>query len=533
MEQSSKKIGSKKHVLMIVALVVLVIGVLAAIAGTVFSSRADSAVIVIGDESNREVAKMLKDAMGSVRIVSDTKETNATTEILIGNTNRELSVKDSKGLREDDGWIRCYEDAIVIQGGTAEKLKSVANYFAENYVPSWQNGEGFPTDSDGNYYEFGKAALSRLAFDDTEIYEYSIVTKDGANTEDALLLQKSIKTASSYELPIISGEDLKEGQKAIIFGSSAVREAASKCEGLKEQEYLIQATKDSVYLCAWEDTREYIATYMFIGETMGYEIEQNEVENPLVENYEYNFKFTTKFDGTSGYEAMLTRVVHYPAQGEKGQWNVPQGACTDGEFIYIVMEDHVMTSYTCVIMKVDPKTWEVVEVSEPLPVDHGNSITYLLDQKQFLIANCQPDSTLISFVDAETLTYIRTQKMPFNASAYVWNQSRRNFAAMGQAKTMLILDENLNAMESYMGMASNYTMQGYTANDDYIFPITNAANQIHVCDWEGHWLDSVKIDVTTEMEYLIPMADGELYYTTFLRSGVDVCATIFYKTIYE
>lgn len=520
---------SKKRIVLIGALIVLVVGVLA----FVYRMFGADTVIVIGDESDRAAAEVIKDAMGGVRIVKDTSSTNADTEILVGNTNRELSVKDSAGIREGDAWIRCYEGAVVIQGSNSEKLQKAAEHFVENYVPGWENGEGFPTDSDGNYYLFGKSTIQRLAFDESEIYEYSIVTKDGKTTEEAKLLQDSIKKATSYELPIVSKADLKDGQKAIIYGSSAARDAATKCKELDTKQYLIEATEDAVYLCAYDEAREYIVNYMFIGETMGYQINANTVAESNVEYFDYRFKFTTQKDDAIGHMAMTTEVASYPPQGEKKHFNVSQGACTDGTYLYNVMEDQVLASLHCVIMKIDPKTWEVVEVSDPLPIDHGNSITYLPQTKQFMISNCKPDGTLVSYVDAETLTYLRTVQMPYPSSSYFYNEELNQYVAYGQNKTILILDENLKVLESYNGVASSFTTQGYACDAEYIYPINNATNQIQLVDWEGHWLDSIKIDVSTELEYIVPMPDGELYYTTFFNQGVDINATIFYKTIYD
>lgn len=521
------KKGIKK--IFLVALIA-VIGVFVASCG----NDEHSAVIVIGNDENQDLAKNIQKAMGnSVKIVKDSEDTTAGTEILIGETNREESLVSGKGIREEDGWIRFYDGRIVIQGGSTGKLESMVTYFVENYVPEWKEGDDFPVDSDDNYYTYGNYALKALSFDDTEIYEYSIVTKDGQETEEALLIQQHIEAMSTYKLPIISSSDLKEGQKAIVFGSSAARRAEAKCQELEKDEFLIEADEDSLYLCAWSTEKEDILAYMFLGETIGCQLYDDTTEEAVVAYVDYQFKFTTAFDGSGKFNAMCTQVVHYPVQEE---FNVKQGGCTDGTYIYIVMQDQIKKSGNCIIIKIDPANWEVVDVSAPLPLEHGNSITYVPDSNRFLVANLEPDSTRVSWVNAETLEFIKSENLPYTAGSLSWNQARKQFAVSGSNKIMLITDENLNVVESYYGLASNYTNQGYTVDDEYIYIVSNSNNAIHVCDWEGHWIETISIPVGTEYEMETIIALGNIYYTTYVVNqeyGADIYATIFYRRLYE
>lgn len=522
----------KKGRILFGALIVIAILLIGVLLGIKFIGNGHSVAIVIGEEENRDLAEKLREAMGtSVSIVTDSKETKAATEILIGQTNREQSVTASQGLREGDSWIRFYDGYIVIQGSTSEKLESVTDYFTENFVPAWKEGETFPTDSDSNYLDFGEYALQSLVFDDTEIYEYSIVTKGGEETEEALLVQQHIEAMSAYKLPIISSTDLKEGQKAIIFGSSAARKAEEKCNELGEKEFLIEADGDSLYLCAWNAENEYILSYMFLGETLGCQLYTDELDESVLSFEDYKFKFTTAYDGSGKFTSMCTKVAHYPVQNE---FNILQGGCTDGEYIYLVMQDQTNYSGNCVILKVDPSNWEVLQISDPLPLDHGNSITYLPDSNELLVANLDPDPMLVSWVNASTLKYIKTEKISYSVSSLAWSQARQQFAGAGSSKVMLMIDKNLDIVKSFNGLASNYTNQGYVVDDDYVYIVSNSGNAIHVCDWEGHWIETIDITVESrfEMESLISFGT-DMHYTTFINSGADIYSTIFYQRLYK
>lgn len=495
---------------------------------------AHSAVIVIGEDANQDLAKQLQKAMGnSVKIVTDTEDTKAATEILLGETNREESLAGSRGIREEDGWVRFYEGSVVIQGGSKDKLEHMVQYFIENYVPIWKEGDYFSTEYNDNYYAYGKYALKALRFNDTDIYEYSIVTKNGEETADALLIQQHIEATSSYKLPIISSKDLEEGQKAIIFGSSDARNVKEKCVQLNEDEFLIEEEDGSLYLCAWSEEKENILAYMFLGETVGCQLYDDTVKESVVAYEDYRFKFTTSYDGSGKFNAMCTRVVHYPIQDE---FNVKQGGCTDGTYIYIVMQDQIKNSGNCVIMKLDPSNWEVVDISEPLPLEHGNSITYVPELNRFLVANLEPDNTRVSWVDAKTLKFIKSENLPYTASSLSWSQVRKQFAVSSSNKIMLITDKDLNVKESYYGLASNYTNQGYAVDDEYIYIVSNSNNAIHVCDWEGHWIETISIPVGSEFEMETIIALGDMYYTTYVLNqdyGTDIYATIFYRRLYQ
>lgn len=492
-------------------------------------SAKQTVTIVIGNEDNREVAELLQDKMGaSVKIIDDDKESSSNTEILIGETSREKSKICSAGMREGDCWVRFYEGSIVIQGSTDDLLQKAVNYFIENHIEAWKNGDAFPTSATENYISGGNYSMWSVTFDQTNIFEYSIVTKDGTETEEALLLQEHIEAMSAYKLPIISSLDLKEGQKAIIFGSSEARKTSEKCETLEEKEFLIEVEEDSLYLCAWDESEERIVSYMFLGGTLSCDLYANKPESVTQVFEDYKFKFTTAFDGSGKFKAMCTTIAHFPVQEE---FNILQGACTDGNYIYLVMEDRTYDSGTCAIVKVDPETWEVVQVSEALPLDHGNGITYLPDTNQLLVANCSPDPTLLSWVDAETLEFVKSEKMPYTVYSISWNQEKQQFAGYGMNKVMLMIDKDMNVTKSYNGLASTYTVQGYETSDDYVYIVSAFTNAIHVCDWEGHWIETIEIPVATEMQAMIEV--NGLQYTCFMNPGADIDVTIFYRTLYQ
>ena len=516
----------RKRVLFLAGLLIMAVLACAACGGS-GGKENNKVAVVIGDEADRGAAEQIKNALGDdVELVTDEEETGAAVEILVGTTNRERSQTLAKGIREKDCWVRFGEDSIVIQGGTQEKLTEAVQWFVENAAPGYEESGVLPSTSDSDYLGYGIYSMQSLTIDGSGIYEYSIVTKDGQETEAALFLQQHIAGMSDYTLPIIAPSALADGQKAIILGSSGARDAADKVGGLDQKEYLAEAEGDSLYLCAWDETKENIVVSMFLGETLGCQFVSDTPSKANMALENYSFKFTTAFDGSDKFRSMTSPVTRLEAINE---FNVLQGGCTDGTYAYYILQDQKLASGNCIIVKMDVNTWETLAVSDPLPLDHGNGITYVPSRKQFLVANCDPDPTKVTWVDAETLTVVSQKTLPYSVYALSYNESRNMYAGYGLSKVMMMIDEGLNVTESYNGLASSYTTQGYDVDDDYVYIVSCTSNYIHVCDWEGHWIQTIPIKINTEMENMISFDD--LHYTSFLNAGADICMTIFYRII--
>ncbi len=516
----------RKHILFLLGILTMMILACTACGGE-DGKESGRVAVVIGEETDRAAAERIMQALGdNAVLLTDEEESNAKTEILVGATNRKRSKTLAKGIREKDCWVRFGQENVVIQGGTQEKLMEAAQWFVEHAVSEYLEKGAFPETSESDYLGYGIYSMQSLTIDGSGIYEYSIVTKDGKETADALFLQQHIAGMSSYTLPIIGSEALEDGQKAIIFGSSGARDSAAKTGSLSRKEFLVEADGDSLYLCAWEEADEYLVVRMFLGESLGCQFISDTPSQANMTLDEYSFKFTTAFDGSDKFRAMTSPVARLECINE---FNVLQGGCTDGTYAYYIMQDQKINSGNCLIVKMDVNTWEILQVSDPLPLDHGNGITYVPSKNQFLVSNCDPDPTLVTWVDAETLKVVSTVKLPYSTYSLAYNASRNTYAAYGLSKVMLMVDDKLNVTKSYNGLASSYTTQGYDVDDDYVYIVSCTSNYIHVCDWEGHWIQTIPIKVNTEMENMISF--GDLHYTSFLNAGADICMTIFYRNI--
>lgn len=212
-----------------------------------------------------------------------------------------------------------------------------------------------------------------------------------------------------------------------------------------------------------------------------------------------------------------------------GDFKVAQGSCTDGKYIYIVLENqntggagYKKESHYCKIVKLDAQTFKKVKVSEPLLLDHGNDCTYNADTNEIVVVHNAPNKAYLSFVDADTLELKRTDKNDFIIMyAVAYNKQSKRYA-MGIAETYsyAVYTQYPKKPKKYVGYNTGYTKQGMDCDDKYVYFVLYNKNVIVVQDWEGGYIKTIEITgVYDEPEAIFYIGD-QMYMTSFRgRSG--------------
>ncbi len=207
-----------------------------------------------------------------------------------------------------------------------------------------------------------------------------------------------------------------------------------------------------------------------------------------------------------------------------------QGSCTDGTYLYMLMqnakakfENDAFVSM-CVLYKIDLSTWEIVTKSEPLPVDHGNSITYNSKTNELLVANASPNNHLISKIDPETLTVTDVIQYGTKLSGISYNALRDQYVIrLTGTHDFAILDADLVLQAEYKGGDTGLILQNIDSDDDYIYITDTSQTQepgiegMLVYDWNGNYAGAFRIDSQLENEGMFHVGDD--YYMTFNNSG--------------
>ena len=231
-------------------------------------------------------------------------------------------------------------------------------------------------------------------------------------------------------------------------------------------------------------------------------------------------------------------------------YEVMQGGCTDGTYAYLLLEndklkdeagnaltftDHygvVQPLSRCKLFKVDMSTWQVVAVSEPLDVDHGNGITYNPDTNQLVVAHCTNSTQRISYVDPDNLTVESYEELGRNLYSIAYNSTYKKYvigvkgsdkftiydagskpATASHDKQGIKLMEIMNTPEE-----TKIGYQNIYCDDDYIYiTYTGILNAVMCYDWSGNYAGVFYVNCNKENEAMFHV--GNKYYMSFYEPG--------------
>lgn len=219
---------------------------------------------------------------------------------------------------------------------------------------------------------------------------------------------------------------------------------------------------------------------------------------------------------------------------------VMQGGCSDGKYVYLVLEGSSVLingenhSKGHVVSKVDMSTWEVVAVSEPLSLGHGNGMCYNPNLDQLLISMCNdvtntPDldeSKCVAFMDVNTLevTEIRELDLAINSIDYNVKRDLYVVGIKGNSAAFAVLDPDFVELGWYPGNNCGLGSQDVDCDDNYIYVGNSGVTAmpgmevVKVYDWNGEYLGIFRVDSVSEQEAMFNY-DGQYYITFYTGNG--------------
>lgn len=212
-------------------------------------------------------------------------------------------------------------------------------------------------------------------------------------------------------------------------------------------------------------------------------------------------------------------------------YTVPQGACTDGIYVYMLMENNsalvdgeVMSA--CLLYKIDMATWEIVQRSEPLYVDHGNSITYNAKRNQLFVSHTKNHPNSISVIDVNTLTVVEQFELKLQAIAITYNSAYDLYVLRTGSTNhdFAILDADFQELGYYKGLESGLGAQNIYCDDDYIYLLDSGVTRqpgteaFLVYDWDGVYEGVYRVNSMSETEAMFSW-EGEFYISFFVGAG--------------
>ena len=189
-----------------------------------------------------------------------------------------------------------------------------------------------------------------------------------------------------------------------------------------------------------------------------------------------------------------------------------QGGGTDGRHAYACMINQAASPETCMLHKFDLETGELIKVSELLPTNHSNDMTY--DDKNHRLVICAGGA--VGFVDPETLELVEQIPPPggmyFRGIEYL---PTTDSYVIASGMTFYLVDGSFNVISSFPCQDDKYVSQGLYCDEKLIYDVRyqngGKVHAIVVHDMQGNYLGTGSLfGVGGEPENMFTV--GDEYY---------------------
>lgn len=198
-----------------------------------------------------------------------------------------------------------------------------------------------------------------------------------------------------------------------------------------------------------------------------------------------------------------------------------QGGWFDGRYWYQLMigKDTASNEAHNIVRlcKVDVETGETVRISDPLPLNHANDLTYNNRNNLLIAVHNNPNRKLVSLIDPETLTVTETVSLPCKIYSLAYCPERDQYVAgLAGGQTFCLLDAQFRQVAGPFKPTEDttgYITQGVACDARFIYFVLYKQNVITVYDWNGNHIRTLPITVSGEPEN-ITQSGGSLYVAT-------------------
>ncbi len=208
---------------------------------------------------------------------------------------------------------------------------------------------------------------------------------------------------------------------------------------------------------------------------------------------------------------------------------IAQGGWFDGRFWYQFFIDKDTGSNEqnnrVRLVKYDTATQETVRISDLLPLNHANDLTYDSRRGLLVAVHNKPNRELVSFLDPETLTVTETVTLPCKIFSLAYSPERDMYVAgIAGGQTFCLFDAGFRQVSGVFTPTpdtAGYVTQGCACDARYIYFVLYAQNVVTVYDWDGNHVRTLPVIVSGEPENLA-QAGGCLYIGSATVGGAEL-----------
>lgn len=186
-----------------------------------------------------------------------------------------------------------------------------------------------------------------------------------------------------------------------------------------------------------------------------------------------------------------------------------QGGCSDGQYIYVALNDGKKADSKSVIIKCNPKNMRVVKTYKNLKFGHGNDLCFNGDTNELIAVNSSPDGKLLNIYDASNMSLKEIVTLKYSVHGLTYDAEQGCYYAAISGKTQFAkLDADFNFVETYEMQPCDDTKQNLDLIGDYLCFLRYNDNLVEVYTKDGEYVDSVDVPLDIyEPEFICHIGD--------------------------
>ncbi len=174
-----------------------------------------------------------------------------------------------------------------------------------------------------------------------------------------------------------------------------------------------------------------------------------------------------------------------------------QGACTDGEYLYVCLNDGASSGAVTAIVKTELASGKVVATYENKLIDHANDLTYNPKTNEILAVHNAPNRQKISIFDADTMELKEIKTLRHDVYSIEYDEDNDCYwFGISHGYNYARYNTALKSYTEYQGYDNGFTKQGMDADDKYVYFVLYKTNCIAVYTKDGKYVRQIDLPVT-------------------------------------
>lgn len=171
-----------------------------------------------------------------------------------------------------------------------------------------------------------------------------------------------------------------------------------------------------------------------------------------------------------------------------------QGGCSDGQYIYVVLNDGKSSNSKSVIIKCNPSNMKVVKTYKNLQFGHGNDLCFNTSTNELIVVNSSPNGKLLNIYNAADMSLKQIVTLTRSVHGLTYDAGENcYYGAVSGATEFVKLDANFNIVATYAMQPCDDTKQNLELIGDYLCFLRYDDNLVEVYTKDGQYVKSVDV----------------------------------------